>query len=144
MQKISYIIVSIIIFILAILLYVYTDITNIHKKNLLQNERLLLEYKHKTSGISSGFIKKILMDKNNTWRYSFASYAHIDEVYISSLSGNINFYTHGKRIIIQYKSDKYGWIQLISNNEFPNFKNLLLSHNSQYGMPNLNNTYIKL
>ena len=75
--------------------------------------------------IDAEILKDIINDENNKWSFTLASYVY--DTYISSPSNNINFRFNGNYLVINYMSKRYGYIQLISNKQFENLKDKLLT-----------------
>ena len=122
-QKIRLLILAFSLFPIVIALYVYYDITHIYKKNLITDDYLFLTLKNKTVSIKSKIIKDIIEDKKNLWDFSVATYAF--PIYITDAKNKISLRIGGDFMVINYKSKKYGYIQIISTKPFPGLSEIL-------------------
>ena len=122
-QKIKLLILVFSLFSIGIALYVYYDITHIYKKNLITDDYLFLTYKNKTVPIKSKIIKNIIENKNNLWDFTIATYAY--PIYITDSKNKISLRIGGDFMVINYKSKKYGYIQIISTKPIPKLSEML-------------------
>ncbi len=108
---------------ICVVSYIYYDATHIYTKKLIKSDYLFLTHNNKTVSIDAKILKNIINNKNNTWSLTIVSYAYTNM--IASPDNNINFRFNGDYLIINYKSKKYGFIQLISNKKFNNLRKTL-------------------
>jgi thioredoxin-related protein len=107
----------------GIVLYIYNDITHIYEKNLITDDYLFLTFRNKTVSIKSKIIKDILEDKQNSWDFTMVTYAY--PIYITDSKNKISFRIGGDSMVINYESEKYGYIQLISTKPIPKLSEML-------------------
>jgi len=107
----------------CVISYIYYDVTRIYNKKLIKNSSLILIVHNQAVPIDASILKDIIDDRNNKWTFTIATYAY--DTYIKSQDNNINFRFTGDHLVVNYKSKKYGYIQLISQKPFIALENKL-------------------
>jgi hypothetical protein len=107
--------------------FLLKNIENIANKSLIQkNEKIYLFQDNIKVLIDSDELRNIIDDKKNIWSFSIASYA-TDNLVVKAKSENLSlrFKIDSGYIILNYKHKYFGWIQLVSEREYIEFKNLI-------------------
>jgi hypothetical protein len=109
-----------VIIIFSILFFIKNDIETIYNKNLipLNNECFTTTYL-KNRKVDCKPIRSILNKKQNNWSLVFDSN---EEILMSADTITVSFKKDTAYIIVDYKHKVYGWISIISEKEFKNFR----------------------
>lgn len=108
------------ILIVVILFYIKNDMEKIYNKNLLStNTECYIDWRSKKTKANCELIKNILNDKNNKWKIVFDYHK---EPILSTKILAVSFLKNSEYIMVDYKDNLYGWINVISDKEFKNFR----------------------
>jgi len=127
MLKLGYIIVVVLMIISLVVFFLLKDVENIHQKGLIKKDEAVYLYRFNTKLLFDGSnLKSILNDEGNTWSFSIASYA-TDNFLVKTESGECSLYfkIDSGYIVLNYKHKYLGWVQLVSEKEFTEFKNII-------------------
>jgi len=103
-----------------ILFYIKYDIETIYDKNLIpSNMKCFAPSYLENRKVDCNLIRGIINNKKNTWSLVFDSN---EEVLMSSDTITVSFKKNSSYIIIDYKHDTYGWVSIISDKEFKDFR----------------------
>jgi len=111
---------------IVVAVYIFYDITHIYDKDLITDDNMYLSYKSKVLTIKSDIMKQIINNKENKWQLSFATYSYPFD--LTDKKDSINLKVGNNFIVINYKSKKYGYIQLISTKPFIGLEKSLKSY----------------